>query len=138
METLKRDWDLMFHQLVEREPSVLILDDLDVLVGTSQNNQDDSVSGESWYYKRFVEVIKTLKNILIYADSFSQFRIATLLLELVKSTPFRNKIIILATAISGKSLYPTLYNYESSHFFTCELSIPPLTKVSHAIAILVP
>lgn len=61
METLKRDWDLMFHQLVEREPSVLILDDLDVLVGTSQNNQDDSVSGESWYYKRFVEVIKTLK-----------------------------------------------------------------------------
>lgn len=38
--------------------------------------------------------------------------------------------MIIATAINGKSLHPRLYNYESSHLFTCELVIPPLTNVS--------
>lgn len=44
----------MFSQLVQREPSLLVLDDLDLLVSSPQNNQDDGLNGEGWYYKRSV------------------------------------------------------------------------------------
>jgi hypothetical protein len=63
-------------------------------------------------------------------DFFLNFRISALIIELVKSTPFLNQVMIIATAINGKSLHPRLYYYESSHLFTCELIIPPLTNVS--------
>ncbi|KAK4022478.1 hypothetical protein OUZ56_007940 [Daphnia magna] len=105
-ETLQRDWEIMFRQLLDREPSVVVLDDLDLLVSAPQNDQDDTLNGEAWYYRR----------------------LAALILELVKSAPLLNQVMVIATAINGKSLHPRLYNYESNHFFTCELSIPPLTK----------
>lgn len=52
VETLQRDWSAVFQQLSEREPSILILDDLDLLAGSSENNQEDSINSEAWYYKR--------------------------------------------------------------------------------------
>lgn len=53
VETLQRDWSLIFQKLTECEPSLLILDDLDLLAGSSDNNQDDNINGEAWYYKRY-------------------------------------------------------------------------------------
>ena len=52
MEALHRDWHAMFQQLIERQPSVLVFDDLDHLASCPQNEQDDSLQGESWYYRR--------------------------------------------------------------------------------------
>lgn len=53
-----------------------------------------------------------------------------MILELVNNTPFMNQVVLIATAQSGKSLHPKLNHLESSHFFTCELRIPPLTQDS--------
>ena len=58
-----------------------------------------------------------------------------MILELVKGTSFLNQTMILATAVSEKSLHPTLNNFESSHLFTYHLSIPPLTNVRKAYKI---
>lgn len=57
-------------------------------------------------------------------------RIADVILELVNRTPFQNRVVVIATALNGKALHPKLNHLESSHFFTCELNIPPLTSVS--------
>ena len=53
-ETLQRDWEVMFRQLIDREPSLLVLDDLDLLVSAPQNDQDETLNGEAWYYRRLV------------------------------------------------------------------------------------
>ena len=52
VETLHHEWQSMFQQLLERQPTVLVFDDLDLLTSCPQNDQDDSLQGESWYYKR--------------------------------------------------------------------------------------
>lgn len=63
-ETLQRDWDLMFRQLIDREPSLLVFDDLDLLVSAPQNNQDESLSGETWYYKRLDTLNRFVSSII--------------------------------------------------------------------------
>jgi hypothetical protein len=123
----------MFRQLIDREPSLLVLDDLDLLVSAPQNDQDETLNGEAWYYRRLAFHIKLIPHVYLVttvSTFFLNFRISALIIELVKSTPFLNQVMIIATAINGKSLHPRLYNYESSHLFTCELIIPPLTNVS--------
>lgn len=53
-ETLQRDWRNVFKQLQANEPSILVLDNLDLLASNPQNESDDMLSGESWYYARYV------------------------------------------------------------------------------------
>lgn len=59
-ETLQRDWEVMFRQLIDREPSLLVLDDLDLLVSAPQNDQDETLNGEAWYYRRLVFHLKII------------------------------------------------------------------------------
>jgi len=56
-------------------------------------------------------------------------RVAEVIHELVSGTSLLNQVMIVATALNVKSLHPILNHLESNHFFTCELQIPPLTKV---------
>ena len=56
-------------------------------------------------------------------------RMAEMLWELVNRTPFFNQLIIISTAASSKAVHPKLNHYQSKHFFTCELAIPPLSLV---------
>jgi len=105
IETLQRDWNLMFQQLIEMEPSILVLDDLDLLASNQPNDQDN-VMGESWYFARIADLIR----------------------QLVMETPLLNQVIIIATALSAKALHPKLNHRQSTHFFTAELSIPLLNQ----------
>lgn len=50
----------MFRQLLDREPSVVVLDDLDLLVSAPQNDQDDTLNGEAWYYRRLASFFLSL------------------------------------------------------------------------------
>ena len=52
IEALQREWQSLFQELVDKQPSVLILDDLDLLAGYPQNDHDDSLNGENWYSTR--------------------------------------------------------------------------------------
>lgn len=44
-------------------------------------------------------------------------------------TPQLNQLMIIATALSTKSLHPKLNHCQSAHLFTTELSIPVLNQV---------
>ena len=58
------------------------------------------------------------------------FRIAGILRDLLKEIPSQNKIVVIATVASAKALHPMLCNSDSTHLFTYEFVIPPLTKVT--------
>lgn len=56
-------------------------------------------------------------------------RIANLVRELINNTPLVNQVMIVATALTTKSLHPRLNHYQSSHIFTNEFAIPTLSNV---------
>lgn len=53
IETLRREWQSTFNELVEKQPSLLVLDDLDLLTSCSQSEHGDDFSGENFYYLRY-------------------------------------------------------------------------------------
>ena len=55
IETLQREWRSVFHELLDKQPAVMILDDLDLLACCPQNEHDDSLGGENWYSTRYFE-----------------------------------------------------------------------------------
>lgn len=51
VETLQRDWKLTFQKMIDMEPSILVLDNLDLLASNPLNEQDNFI-GEGWYSER--------------------------------------------------------------------------------------
>ena len=56
IETLHREWQAIVQQLLEKQPSILVLDDLDLLASYPQNDHDDSLNGENWYSTRYLAI----------------------------------------------------------------------------------
>uniref|UniRef100_T1IN76 Peroxisomal ATPase PEX1 n=1 Tax=Strigamia maritima TaxID=126957 RepID=T1IN76_STRMM len=100
VESIYDEWKKALVEAKFRAPSILLLDDLDVICGFSSSIEDNAV------------------------NAYSE-RIAQALLKLTSSM-ISSQVTLLVTAASKQSLHPILTNPKGRHFFHKSIIIPTL------------
>ena len=100
-ENVKKLCDELLYELLWRQPSILLLDDLDQLIPASINNEEEN-SPDNFYTLQLVSVIKPFFQALIGGIP-----------EILKEIP---KVAVLITAKSKSALHPALTS-SGDHLF---------------------
>lgn len=102
-ENMRQKLEEVFAEATWRQPSVLLLDDLDHVVGVPSSPELEQ-SPEAFQSKQFAQVLK----------------------DLVKEgTSMGSLVVVIATSQSEHSLHPSLVSAQGTHLFQCFKCIHP-------------
>lgn len=120
IESLQKSWFNLFEEAVQRQPSILMFDDLDEIsyevANEKQRNSDDSnenVSLESVYCERVGFVFRRLVEMLQYLKSSSRF----------------SRVVLIATSESEAALNKSIRNH---NLFNQIVQVSPLSCAQRA------
>ncbi|KAL4629882.1 peroxisome biogenesis factor 1 isoform X3 [Arapaima gigas] len=101
VETIRRHLDEVFEQAVWRQPSVVLLDDLDHMAGAASSLEQE----------RGAEAVRSLQ-------------LAQSLRAVVNKAILNGSLVaLISTSQSAHSLHPSLVKVQGSHFFQCFTSL---------------
>ncbi|XP_032902425.1 peroxisome biogenesis factor 1 isoform X2 [Amblyraja radiata] len=103
-ENIRKKWEEAFTEAAWRQPSVILLDDLDHIAGSISASEHEH-SAEAIHSRQISEILKYL-----IAEAVSRGTV----------------IALIATSISEHTLHPSLISAEGSHLFQCiqNISLP--------------
>lgn len=103
IEAVQKIWEDAFQEAAWREPSVILLDDLD-LIASSPRGPEHEIGPEVVYHSRVAQSLKDLLSVETYAAA---------------------RISVLVTCQQKSNLHATLTASRGSHLFQVCLQIPP-------------
>ncbi|XP_051872011.1 peroxisome biogenesis factor 1 isoform X2 [Pristis pectinata] len=112
-ETIRKKWEEAFMEAAWRQPSVVLLDDLDHIAGCVSASEHEH-SAEAILSRQLSQILKYL-----VAEAVSHGTV----------------IALMVTSISEHSLHPSLVSAEGSHLFQCIQNIP-LPDQDHRVQLL--
>ncbi|XP_069770023.1 peroxisomal ATPase PEX1 isoform X2 [Narcine bancroftii] len=102
-ENIRKQWEEAFTEAAWRQPSVVLLDDLDHIAGSTSSEQEHS------------------------AEAILSRQLSQILKHLVAEEILHGTVIaLIATSISERTLHPSLVSSEGPHLFQCiqNISLP--------------
>ncbi|MGH0142184.1 UNVERIFIED_CONTAM: hypothetical protein FKN15_052238 [Acipenser sinensis] len=106
-ETVRKKLEEAFAEAVWRQPSLLLLDDLDHIAGAASSPEQEQ-GPEALLGKQLAQALTDLASEAVVHGSL---------------------IALIATSQSERSLHPSLVSVQGSHFFQCFTSIKPPSQV---------
>lgn len=117
IESIQKIITKSFNECLQKQPSLLIFEDLD-LIAASTDRVEQEMGAEGLYFQRvaliFASLIKALRGPLIERDQVS----------------WMQRIVVIASAKSMKTLHPLLTSSRGSHIFGehIEVKVPDLNQ----------
>lgn len=114
-ETIEKKLQLVFREAIFRRPAVVFLDDLDSLVPSTSEDQQDSGPLHS-HSMQLVTVLKLLLNQLMEFLGGSSH----------DENGVSGSVLVVASCLNRSGVHPLVVSPQGCHYFPCTLSIPPL------------
>ncbi|XP_045126632.1 peroxisome biogenesis protein 1-like [Portunus trituberculatus] len=114
-ETIEKKLQLVFREAIFRRPAVVFLDDLDSLVPSAPEEQQDSGPLHS-HSMQVVTVMKLLLNQLMeFLGEVSH-----------NGGAVSGGVLVVASCLNRSGIHPLVVSPQGCHYFPCTLTIPPL------------